>query len=389
MRRIERSLWVLGTRLAAAAVLSALSVATSFAQDNQEKADSKEPPEARAVPIQLIRPHSMTGWETADRPSMGWTVDGEKLIGGVDSKPLVSDWTFGDFTLELAWRTRSDGELQVRLEQLPGRKRHVIASLNEGKQSGRVTDGDRVAANGRPLEPKADEYHQTKIERHGDHLKVTTDGEVVADVKLSGSAEHDRYGLTLHVPKGVALIRDVTVTEPLGEPLFNGTDLTGWWSQKKQDGWKVENGELVGQRKGGNYLRSEREFGDFTLNFDYHISKGGNSGVGLRTPREGWPSREGMELQILDREGMNSGSQMSIYKHFPPLERPDQSGQWNNVVIKADGRIITAWVNGQIAQHRDTATHKAIADAPLSGWIGFQDHGAVMRIRNVYVNEAR
>jgi len=378
----------LGANILVASLLLCASP-TAAAQDGAPTA-----PQAGAAPRQLIRPGHMTGWETPDRPSQGWTVDRERLIGGLESKPLVSNWTFGDFTLELAWRARrgglspADGRLQVRFEKLPDRKDSIIVTLDESKQCGRTISGDQELFGGRPVAPMKDGYHRTEIVRHRERIRITIDGETVADFEMPTLNEQQRFGLSLHVPQGVVEVKHVTLTEPLGERIFNGQDLTGWWSQRKKDGWKVEDGMLVAQRKGGNYLRSEREFGDFTLNFDYKISKGGNSGVGIRTPRQGWPSRNGMELQILDRPGKSKGSQMAVYKHFPPLERPDNSGAWNNVVIQADGRLITAWVNGEIAQHADTSTLPATADKPLSGWLGFQDHGAKIQIKNVYVLEA-
>ena len=45
--------------------------------------------------------------------------------------------------------------------------------------------------------------------------------------------------------------------------------------------------------------------------------------------------------------------------------------------------MITAWVNGAIAQHRNTAEHDGLIKRPLRGWVGFQDHGALTQIKDV------
>src|SRR5207247_7422383 len=69
--------------------------------------------------------------------------------------------------------------------------------------------------------------------------------------------------------------------------LFNGRDFSGW----KQYGygiWTVEKGKIVARydhkREGPGYLFTVEEFGDFTLELEYWIAKGGNSGVYIRQP---------------------------------------------------------------------------------------------------------
>ena len=59
--------------------------------------------------------------------------------------------------------------------------------------------------------------------------------------------------------------------------------------------WAAQNNELVLVGSGGDYLRSEKLYGNFTLSLEYKLAKGGNSGIGLRTARAAWPSGDGME----------------------------------------------------------------------------------------------
>src|SRR5262249_12722337 len=70
-------------------------------------------------------------------------------------------------------------------------------------------------------------------------------------------------------------------------PLFNGKDLTGWKSTGKADLWKADGGVIAIEKGGGGYLMTEKEYGDFELRLEYKLSKGANSGVGLRTPLDG------------------------------------------------------------------------------------------------------
>src|SRR4051812_11679529 len=81
--------------------------------------------------------------------------------------------------------------------------------------------------------------------------------------------------------------------------LFNGKDLTGWVVKGKKEGWKVQDGILHSDgAMGGDWIRSEKEYGDFIYKVDWKISKGGNSGVFIRVTDEGAPWQTGYEVQI-------------------------------------------------------------------------------------------
>jgi len=76
--------------------------------------------------------------------------------------------------------------------------------------------------------------------------------------------------------------------------LFNGKDLKGWVPMHGGD-WTIEEGVLVGKNgtnwstnpeKSGSWLRTEKEYGEFVLELEYAINKGGNSGVFLRSALE-------------------------------------------------------------------------------------------------------
>src|SRR5258708_3327251 len=94
-----------------------------------------------------------------------------------------------------------------------------------------------------------------------------------------------------------------------------------------------------------------------------------------------------MELQILDQPGEVKDSTMAIYGNLPPLDRADKSEQWNRVVVKAEGRMISVWVNDELVQHADTSSLPELRHRHLTGWIGVQDHGSRVRFRELYVLE--
>src|SRR5262249_31511049 len=95
--------------------------------------------------------------------------------------------------------------------------------------------------------------------------------------------------------------------------LFNGKDLSGWKPTGKAEVWGAEKGVIFVEKGGGGWLLTEQEFGDFELRVEYKLSKGANSGIALRTPREGDPAYVGMEIQLIDDEGWPG--KLADYQH--------------------------------------------------------------------------
>src|ERR1017187_2539046 len=147
-------------------------------------------------------------------------------------------------------------------------------------------------------------------------------------------------------------------------PLFNGRNLDGWVVHNgDRSAWAVEDGLLVG-RKGGGWLMSKATYSDFELRLEYKMPKKGNSGVALRSPIEGDPSRTGMEVQLLDDAGyqglMSTQVTGAIYDVVGPMttEAVKTVGQWNRMTIIAQGARVTIELNGVRVQNVDL-------DAPL------------------------
>lgn len=83
----------------------------------------------------------------------------------------------------------------------------------------------------------------------------------------------------------------------------------GWrvssWADVSKPGpdgavWQVKDGVLHGSEPRGTWLVSEKEYGDFILEFDFKLGERGNSGCGLRFPGSGDPAFDGLELQMVD-----------------------------------------------------------------------------------------
>ncbi len=161
------------------------------------------------------------------------------------------------------------------------------------------------------------------------------------------------------------------------EPIFNGKDLTGWKSPDANPFWRAEPGVLIGESDAKlteNYLWTEKEYGDFVLEFDVRWTGEIDSGVELRKPS--------MQLQLGVSRSLKRDMSGSFYvgrvagypeagqaKDAAKLMHPD--GQWNSFRLEAVGPNFTVWINGQkAAQYRD---EKFPGAAPL----GLQIHGGL------------
>jgi hypothetical protein len=336
--------------------------------------------------LKLLRPDSLVGWDYAATPPAHWTNSQGRLSGSALSSELLSGWTLGDFALRFDWTVGSAGAWNIVLPDVPKGAGLTIA-LNEGDGCGAVREGNKSLATGASIPaPAGGDRHRADIRRSGETLLVIVDGRVVSETKVD---RNRRFGLALRIASGEATLDNLRLEEPRGNPLANGRDTSGWFVNNDKGTWTVDNGDFIPtSHRGLHYLRTDKEYGNFTFSFDYKISKGGNSGIAIRTAKDGWPSGDGMELQILDQLGEVKDSTMSIYGNLPPLDRADLSEQWNRVVVKADGRMISAWVNGELVQQANTSRLSELKHRHLRGWIGFQDHGGKVRFREPYVYEA-
>ena len=173
--------------------------------------------------------------------------------------------------------------------------------------------------------------------------------------------------------------------------LFDGGNLKNWVVMHGGE-WTIENGELVGRNgrdwstnpeKSGSWLRTKDMYEDFELELEYAISEGGNSGIFFRSAIEKNPAFTGYEMQIVDyygREPSKHGAG-AIYDVAAPAQNPVKpAGEWNHVVIRAQGPRIQFQINGQwVLDHTGARAAK--------GYIGLQNHDerAVVRFRNIRV----
>lgn len=189
--------------------------------------------------------------------------------------------------------------------------------------------------------------------------------------------------------------------KPFERP-YNGKDLSGWHVESgKLEAWKAQGELLSCVKPGGGYLALDREYGDFDLKLEYRLPRAGNSGVGVRFPRGGWPSTMGMEIQLLDDADpryQNLSAEHrngSIYSFVRPKSNPARpAGEWNHLRVRCQGARVQVWINDVEIQNvnLDEQTKKGKGDLPLAqrprrGLVGLQSHGDPVDFRNIEIRE--
>lgn len=127
-----------------------------------------------------------------------------------------------------------------------------------------------------------------------------------------------------------------------GKPItiFNGKNLDGWYPQKSENQWMVENGILKSPKAGSNLITNQK-FNDFKLHIEFRYPAQGNSGVYLRGR---------YELQIVDSKGQEPSSVYfgGIYGFLTPNEDVAKAaGEWQTYDVTLIGRRVTVVANGK------------------------------------------
>jgi hypothetical protein len=171
--------------------------------------------------------------------------------------------------------------------------------------------------------------------------------------------------------------------------------------------WKVENGVLHGSEPRVTWLVSEKEYGDFILEFEWKLGERGNSGTALRAPLFGDPAFDGLELQMVDPRYYPPEMKVtpaeltgSLYKAVEPKVQVFKPQDWNKYQITCRGNSLKVVLNGQAildvnldeqtkaTKRHDNTDAPQLKDRPRKGHIGFQElsrGGGHVEIRNARI----
>jgi len=197
-------------------------------------------------------------------------------------------------------------------------------------------------------------------------------------------------------------------------PLFDGKTLSGWQQCNGFARYQVQDSAIVGTTAEGSpnsFLCTEREYGDFILEFETNTDPALNSGVQIRSHRyaretivrtfDGREVRErkqpagrvyGYQVEISNEK---SGASGGIYEEArrgwlqntssdAACRAAFKDNQWNGYRVEAVADRIRTWVNG-------VACADLIDAGELSGFIALQVHSykgekpAQVRWRNIRI----
>jgi hypothetical protein len=177
--------------------------------------------------------------------------------------------------------------------------------------------------------------------------------------------------------------------------LFDGKTLNGWVKRGGQAKYRVEDGCIVGSsvpNTPNTFLCTEREFKDFTLELDFKVDAGLNSGIQVRSQYapEGQTKESAGKKIKGPKGGRVFGYQVEIdpsprsysagvydegrrgwlkdLKENEAAQKAFKHGTWNHFKIECKGESIKTWING--------VEGVSITDGVDSkGFIGLQVHG--------------
>jgi len=173
--------------------------------------------------------------------------------------------------------------------------------------------------------------------------------------------------------------------------LFNGKNLSGWTIHGTEK-WYVEKGELVcesGPDKQYGYLSTDKNYKNFELTLQFKQEANGNSGVFIRSGIEG-VKISGWQVEVAPLNGHTGGIYESygrgwIIQPNPAHEAALKVGEWNTLKIRADGDMVTTWLNDKMmVELKDEKIGKG------EGFIALQIHdggGIKVRWKNFRVKE--
>lgn len=202
------------------------------------------------------------------------------------------------------------------------------------------------------------------------------------------------------LPAGLPAKSDPAALKEAGfTTLFNKKDLSGWKKVGGTATYEVKDAAIRGfgkNVKGNTFLRTEKEFGDFILTFQFKfLDKSGNSGCMFRgLQKDGKPNGRVTGYQC-EHDNFKNGKRSWTAGIFDEARRgwlsPDKGASkevkeaftaqgeklfkwdgWNTIVIKCKGKHLQTWLNGEA---RADFTDTDEKNTTLKGFIAFQVHG--------------
>lgn len=186
-------------------------------------------------------------------------------------------------------------------------------------------------------------------------------------------------------------LRAAEAKDLLGSDLTKHWETTGNWSLKEGTATLTPREGEKGWSRWSAYLWSKEQYQDFEIEFEYKVETKGNSGFYFHVGDKNDPVKTGIEVQIYDsashppEKPLNDHDSGGIIPGVPPTKRVAKpAGEWNRFHIVVQGGKATVKLNGEVVNELPL-DHPKIKNRPPTGFIGFQDHGLPLSLRNIRV----
>jgi len=175
-------------------------------------------------------------------------------------------------------------------------------------------------------------------------------------------------------------------------PLFNGRDLTGWVHEGPNPSFYVENGELRtrGSAFPPNWLRTEREYENFRLKFEYKLDEWAEAAVILRAPRTSRPQPAAIPIMLAHdfHNQVTTYVTGAIQGARKPLNAlPPSHGKWHKAEVQVWQDHIEATIDSVKVQDVGFDTEPALLHRGRGRYIGFPDMGYKYALRNMTIED--
>jgi hypothetical protein len=145
-----------------------------------------------------------------------------------------------------------------------------------------------------------------------------------------------------------------------------------------------------GRAHTGNWLRTEQEFEDFKLTFEYKLDQWAEAAVFLRAPRTARPWHSGLAIMLAHdfHKKPSPWTTGAVAGALEPVKWPGVSwGVWHKAAIQLSGSRLEVRIDGVEVQRADLDAVPATAARLRRGFIGFADQGYAWEVRRIEIEE--
>ncbi len=184
------------------------------------------------------------------------------------------------------------------------------------------------------------------------------------------------------------------------QSLFNGKDLTGWRQLNGKARFSVKDGELVGTtvaREPNSFLATEKEYGDFILEFEFKLGDTLNSGVQFRSQstadfKNGRVHGYQFEIDPSSRSWSggiyDEGDRLWLYPvtFNPAAKNAYKHQEWNHCRVECIGNTIRTWLNQiPVSYVIDSVVKKGFIALQVHSIKNAREEGREVRFKNIRV----